>query len=599
MLDVNLRSVLATARVGVPALLRRPAPRSGRFIAVASAAATRGLPMLAAYCATKAGVTGLVRALAAELRGTGVTANAVSPGLDGDPHPRRERAAVRAGVGRGVRRPAAARAAARPRGGGGDARLAGRPGQQRRHRAADRRRRRPVAVSEPPGRPRLPPVRPRARTHRPARARARRAAHGRRPGAGAAAHRGRAARARRAPARRAGLAAAARALGRRLVDAGLAHPRPPAAARADRGRHGGRPGARPAARARRAAWHALGDGTPVVVVDDGSRDPAALAGGVPRPRRDRRAPPVAGGPAAARNAGAGLGGHGARGVPRQRLRAAPRTGSSALAGHFDDPLVGAGRPAGARLPGRPGAGCGRATSPSAPRSTWAREARSVRGAASPTCRRPRSSSGAPPSRDGFDPDLRHGEDVDLSLAPARRRLARPLRPGRHRGARRARSWPELLARRLRYGTSAAPLARRHPGRLASLRTRPLPGAGRGAAPGPPAGPGRRRHHLPDRARGTAAADGRRARRAVRGVVGAWGRRRPAGGRAGRHRPRRSGAGRGPGPAAHARRGTRPAPSATARGLAPPPRRPRPAALERLLAGRRGRLRCGRLARLPA
>ncbi|HVV24318.1 MAG TPA: SDR family oxidoreductase, partial [Pseudonocardiaceae bacterium] len=57
-----------------------PAPRSGRFLAVASAAATRGLPMLAAYCAAKAGVAGLIRALASELGATGVTANAVSPG---------------------------------------------------------------------------------------------------------------------------------------------------------------------------------------------------------------------------------------------------------------------------------------------------------------------------------------------------------------------------------------------------------------------------------------------------------------------------------------------------------------------------------------
>ena len=80
VLDVDLLGVLHLARAAVPALLRRPGPRSGRFVAVASAAATRGLPMLAAYCAAKAGVAGLVRALAVELGGTGVTANAVSPG---------------------------------------------------------------------------------------------------------------------------------------------------------------------------------------------------------------------------------------------------------------------------------------------------------------------------------------------------------------------------------------------------------------------------------------------------------------------------------------------------------------------------------------
>jgi SDR family mycofactocin-dependent oxidoreductase len=80
VLEVDLAAVVALARTAVPALLRRPAPRSGRFLAVASAAATRGLPMMAAYCAAKAGVTGLVRALAVELGPHGVTANAVSPG---------------------------------------------------------------------------------------------------------------------------------------------------------------------------------------------------------------------------------------------------------------------------------------------------------------------------------------------------------------------------------------------------------------------------------------------------------------------------------------------------------------------------------------
>jgi len=80
VVDVDMLGVMNVARVAVPALLARPAPRSGRFIAVASAASMRGLPRLAAYCAAKAGVAGFVRGLAADLSGTGVTANAVSPG---------------------------------------------------------------------------------------------------------------------------------------------------------------------------------------------------------------------------------------------------------------------------------------------------------------------------------------------------------------------------------------------------------------------------------------------------------------------------------------------------------------------------------------
>jgi SDR family mycofactocin-dependent oxidoreductase len=80
VLDVDLRAVILAARAGIPAMLRRPQPRSGRFIAIASTAATRGLPMLSAYCAAKAGVVGFVRALGSELRGTGITANSVSPG---------------------------------------------------------------------------------------------------------------------------------------------------------------------------------------------------------------------------------------------------------------------------------------------------------------------------------------------------------------------------------------------------------------------------------------------------------------------------------------------------------------------------------------
>ena len=96
VLDVCLGGVLTASRLAIPALLKRPQPRRGRFLAVSSTAALRGLPMLAAYCAAKAGVAGAIRALGHELRGTGVTANAVRPGINEDVYPRPVRAPVRA-----------------------------------------------------------------------------------------------------------------------------------------------------------------------------------------------------------------------------------------------------------------------------------------------------------------------------------------------------------------------------------------------------------------------------------------------------------------------------------------------------------------------
>jgi SDR family mycofactocin-dependent oxidoreductase len=80
LFEVGVRGVLHLARAAVPRLLARAAPRSGRFVAVASAAAHRGLWRLAGYTAAKHAVLGLVRGLAADLRGTGVSATAVSPG---------------------------------------------------------------------------------------------------------------------------------------------------------------------------------------------------------------------------------------------------------------------------------------------------------------------------------------------------------------------------------------------------------------------------------------------------------------------------------------------------------------------------------------
>lgn len=78
--DVDVKGVWSTAAVTVPAMLAGPDPSGCRFVAVASAAGTRGLFHLAAYNAAKHAVVGIVKGLAADLVGTGVTAAAVSPG---------------------------------------------------------------------------------------------------------------------------------------------------------------------------------------------------------------------------------------------------------------------------------------------------------------------------------------------------------------------------------------------------------------------------------------------------------------------------------------------------------------------------------------
>ncbi|MEZ5167825.1 MAG: SDR family oxidoreductase [Acidimicrobiales bacterium] len=80
VLDIDLRGVFHTARAAVPAILAGPEPWRGRFVAISSTAGMVGLEKMAPYVAAKHGVIGLVKALAVDLTGTGITANAVSPG---------------------------------------------------------------------------------------------------------------------------------------------------------------------------------------------------------------------------------------------------------------------------------------------------------------------------------------------------------------------------------------------------------------------------------------------------------------------------------------------------------------------------------------
>jgi SDR family mycofactocin-dependent oxidoreductase len=78
--DVNVGGIRHLATAAVPVLLEAPAPRQGRVVAVASAAGFLGLRRLSGYSASKHAVIGLVKALAADLAGSGITANAVCPG---------------------------------------------------------------------------------------------------------------------------------------------------------------------------------------------------------------------------------------------------------------------------------------------------------------------------------------------------------------------------------------------------------------------------------------------------------------------------------------------------------------------------------------
>lgn len=80
LFEVNVMGVWNLAAAVMPVMVAGDNPSQCRFVAVASTAAERGLYGLSGYCASKHAVVGLVRGLAADLVGTGVTAVAVSPG---------------------------------------------------------------------------------------------------------------------------------------------------------------------------------------------------------------------------------------------------------------------------------------------------------------------------------------------------------------------------------------------------------------------------------------------------------------------------------------------------------------------------------------
>lgn len=78
VINVNLKGVFIVTKAVVPYMVRQ---RYGRIINISSIAGQRGIAGLTHYCASKAGVDGFTRALAAELAPYNITVNAVAPGI--------------------------------------------------------------------------------------------------------------------------------------------------------------------------------------------------------------------------------------------------------------------------------------------------------------------------------------------------------------------------------------------------------------------------------------------------------------------------------------------------------------------------------------
>ena len=77
MIAVHLRGTFLVCREVLPAMKRK---QWGRIILFSSQLAHKGAPLMAHYCAAKAGVMGFTRALAYEVAADGITVNCINPG---------------------------------------------------------------------------------------------------------------------------------------------------------------------------------------------------------------------------------------------------------------------------------------------------------------------------------------------------------------------------------------------------------------------------------------------------------------------------------------------------------------------------------------
>ncbi len=80
--QVNLEAYFRLARAALRGMVKR---RSGRIVGVASVVGVTGNPGQANYAASKAGMIGFSKALAAEVAARGVTVNCIAPGFIASP----------------------------------------------------------------------------------------------------------------------------------------------------------------------------------------------------------------------------------------------------------------------------------------------------------------------------------------------------------------------------------------------------------------------------------------------------------------------------------------------------------------------------------
>jgi len=112
-MDVNATGAFLCTRAVLRGMRERG---SGRIVTVASTAGVEGAKYTAAYTASKHAAVGLMRAVAAEVAGTGVTANAVCPGFVRTDMTARSVQRIVATTGRGAAETEAALAAMSPLG---------------------------------------------------------------------------------------------------------------------------------------------------------------------------------------------------------------------------------------------------------------------------------------------------------------------------------------------------------------------------------------------------------------------------------------------------------------------------------------------------